>query len=896
MKHAAYGLLAALLAQGAYGAIPTTAEGWYKPTNGFKTTYRSAEVSFIDQDGLWSDFSVSVDADGKIVYDESAYDDLGVAKPAFEAMIKALQAQSIALQNTERIETIGKNLYDLTSKTGIEITNPDTGRKFTIKFSSGTIAQSVDKPSGNISATSDMKDPADLKTLNWDDSDPSKLQLYGAKTATSSTADWWDDYGFFVPFLKGNGALGWKRYGGWYSGVFDTMNDNGRTMLTLAGWTGGKECDKTDLKSIMTEESGDNRANHYVLTRYGTGSSAVFHYMPFGGRLDAGCEADSYSIKTNDSGKLTLTGFDEAKPENASDGATIPFVDATSNDLQWAGIENFFSDSVFRKSSTTGKMLLNGTSEEGKVKVLTMTGTGGDDQHVSALTFDARSVDGANGVVQVHGFDTAPSPFGSGVNFTDALTNTSVSIANMSVPLRVPATSGTGYEVKYAPLAKITGIPAAPVDDITIELNETDPLNPYLQLHGAAGDGITLEEGDVYMIGSDGKGKFGKQNGADGDDSEVSASGENSLESYTNSDGERFFRIKGWNVNREGTPHLLGWEANEMRYFEADGGGGVETKTTGAGAEVQLSGHYDAANGAMPYKVNDGNGLGWLAGVDDRVPLLHNNGAPTTMAIGGSLDKANVSAVPTLNVSGFTAGGNCSAKLNKMLSDPSDSSNRSAHQFMARYSSGGGTPSVHWVGIDDVVGGGSPVDGVTITTNTTQGAVTQGLMSLYGWSGAENDTYLSKNEGGSLEWRRVNPMPGVDDTTIATNTSNQLVIKGFATAQNNTIPWKDEEGNFTWGGFSSATNIILAGAGINITDNGGGAITISAQSFDSGGTSGQTIVLSVVTDVRYDETTHKFQKKTCTITFKGSVGTESAWTDVFEAVSHKSEHEDAGGN
>ena len=479
-------------------------------------------------------------------------------------------------------------------------------------------------------------------------------------------------------------------------------------------------------------------------------------------------------------------------------------------------------------------MLLNGTSESDKVKVLTMTGNGDpDDQHVSALAFDGRSVDASSGVVQVSNFDTAPSPFAAGETFTDALTNMNISVANMSVPLRVPVQSG-GYEVRYAPLAKITGIPAAPVDDITIELNETDPLNPYLQLHGAAGEGITLETGDVYMIGSDGKGKFGKF-GADGDDSEVSASGENSLESYTNSDGERFFRIKGWDVNREGTPHLLGWEANEMRYFEADGGGGVETKTTGAGAEVQLSGHYDAANGAMPYKVNDGNGLGWLAGVDDRVPLLHSNSAPTTMALGGSLDKANVSAVPTLNVSGFTSGGNCSTSLNKMLSDPSDSSNRSAHQFMARYSSGGGTPTVHWVGIDGLIesGAGSPVDDASITTNTANGAVTAGTASIYGFSNASSGDFATKGSGNNIQWKS-----------------------------------------------------IVGGLGIKITESG----NTKTISLDYDDTAGEYSVLSFVSDVVWDGSSKqlKIQKTTCLARVL-SVSTESTEV-VFTASSHAAEH------
>ena len=500
---------------------------------------------------------------------------------------------------------------------------------------------------------------------------------------------------------------------------------------------------------------------------------------------------DGVSIETNDMGLVGLVGFDDAvaSVESASDGAVLPFVDASSSELQWAGIMDFFADSVFRQSSETGKILLNGTSEEGKVKVLAMTGNGGDDQHVSALTFDARSVDGSAGIVQVHAFDTAPSPFTGGATFTDALTNMSISVANMSVPLRVPAASG-GYEMAYAPLAKITGIPAAPVDDITIELNETDPLNPYLQLHGAAGEGIELETGDLYMIGSDGKGRFGKF-GADGDDSEAE-SGFNSLESYTNTDGERFFRIKDWDTAYE-TPHVLGKDGS-LKYYEVNGGGGVETYSSGAGDQLQLSGYDTAANGALPYKVNDGNGISWLAGVDDRVPLLHNSGAPTTMAIGGSLDKANVSAVPTLNVNGFTAGGNCTAKLNKMLSDPSESSNRSAHQFMARYSSGGSTPTVHWVSIDDVIGGGgSPVDDTSITTNTSHGASSDGVASIFGFSTASAGDIPHKTDDGKIEWKPV----ASGGALIVEGTSGSTVTSATCTNKLSFVSASDSNVKFT---------------------------------------------------------------------------------------------------
>lgn len=587
-------------------------------------------------------------------------------------------------------------------------------------------------------------------------------------------ADGWAfrDKDYFIPCSIGkSGTLGWLKWNGFDAGCLSAGDDvkggSNDKPLRLYGWTTADNCSES-IQNLLTNETATvDRSRHKILTRYDDGNGATIHWMKFdesviGGGIEQ--VADDRSIvytQDEDSSqegpkKFRLKGFDTAKPESASDGAVLPFVDATSDDLKWAGIETFFADSVFRKSETTGKILLNGTSEEGKVKVLAMTGNGGDDQTISALTFDNSSIDGnpaVGGVVQLHGFDVAPSPYASGdVSFADVLTNTTTQITGMSVPVRVP--SANGATVAYVPMGKIAGIPAAAVDNKTIEVNESDPQNKFLQLHGAAGEGITLEEGDVYQIGSDGKGKFAKL-GADADDEEVVTAENASVESYIGNDGGKYFRLRGWMDNREGEPHVLGWNQHKLEYWETRGDGGIEVYESSAGNSLQLTGHNDAAEGAIPYARKDGNGLGWLQGVDGRVPLLHKEGAPTSMAIGSSLDKANVSAVPTLNVANFASGGNCSAKLNKMLSDPSDSSNRSAHQFMARYSNGG-EPSVHWVGIDDIIaGGGAPVDDASITTNTAHGAVTSGNASIYGFADAPYGTtpiVASVNGQKSLRW------------------------------------------------------------------------------------------------------------------------------------------------
>ena len=165
--------------------------------------------------------------------------------------------------------------------------------------------------------------------------------------------------------------------------------------------------------------------------------------------------------------------------------------------------------------------------------------------------------------------------------------------------------------------------------------------------------------------------------------------------------------------------------------------------------------------------------------------------------------------------------------------------------------------------------------------------LTDGIASLNGFAIAEPDMVPFKDSSGNLAWREHSPV-AVDRVSVTTNQSREITLNGFADAAVGSVPQKTGKG-LEWLESASATNILLAGAGINITDNGGGAITISAQAMTQ--ESGGEVTVSVVTDARYDPATHKFQVKRRQLVFTGSLGTESAWTDVFETVSHQSEHE-----
>ncbi|MBQ8125248.1 MAG: hypothetical protein IJ173_05085 [Kiritimatiellae bacterium] len=794
MKYAAYGLLAAFLALGVYGAIPTTAEGWYTPSGGFSRQSGSGTVWYLDDEGNERSVSVSVDGQGKVTGGMESIADTTL-KTSYEALVKACANEAWNALQDEAIATIGKNLHNLGLADGIDIVGTDPNgneHRYTMRFTPGSgIRDSLDDGS-----RPELTDPtagwnmADEKTLHWRTNN--KMELMGADTATSSTDEWWNDYGFFVPFLKGTGALGWKKYGGWYDGVFGTMTSDGRTMLTLAGWTGGHEC-STDMNSILTEENGDNRANHYVLTRYGTGSDAVFHYVPFGDRLETGGGApvDGVSITTN-----------------TTDGAT------TQGDASLYGWADADAESIPQK----GDGRLKWTDPADMVDGISI---GMTDAEGGGKVWEVKDA-------HVYAGQHAKHYFGTG--------------NDKSAPLG-------WHELPNATTNRVEG------DEVTIS---SDPNVP----------GAQPEEG-LKRLG-----------------------------------------LRGWNYGWAGDPLFLVNQGGVMGYIPLPAITNLAACACTNKWNALLGWIQDGElNGEDGIAFSDSNldqylygTLGYIYSTTADNLYFDNDGeqiqasftAPENWADGNSVE---LTESGQYQIKGFADAGACGASVSAMLSDPTGS-DATTHLMLAKKTD---TGELHYVPMGrGVAGGGEHADGVTITTNDTQGAATQGLMSLYGWSSAQ-DGKVPMKKNNALVWEDAGTPP--DDVTLAVTTegsgaqqTKKLSIKGFSAAKNNSIPWKNDEGEFVWGGSSTVTNRILAGAGINITDNGGGAVTISAQSFDSGGSGGQTIVLSVITDIRYNEETHKFQCKRRTITFKGSVSDApqegEEWEDVFEAVSHKSEHEE----
>lgn len=769
VKKAAYGLLAAFLAAGVYGAIPTTAEGWYEPEGGFTAQSGTGTIyyGYDAKTHQWQTTTVTVDGQGKIEGGDIDFGRDYDLMTAYQALTKALYNEAYNAVQDEAIQTIGKNLHALTSKDGIHIRNENTGQEFTIKFV-GSIASAVSGSTGDISATSDAEDPTDKKSIDWTGN--GKLELKGWAEQDASGSFWDSSPGpVGVPVRTGYGGAA-MAYRNWY-GVdgLSLAPESSTHKLELNGWYDAPATMTPLAEAIAKEHKGTFDSYDLVVRN----SSKGLNYVSLGTLDIGGAPVDGSSITTNaedgasSSGVASLYGWADAAaedfPRRGSDGH-----------LEWKSPGDLVDGSSIAWAEVDG-------GKKFEVK----------DAHVYA------------GQHSRHYFGTSNDK-----------------------------TASLGWhELPNVTTNRVEG------DNITIA-STVDEQDPGLKLLGLKGWNKGWGGDPLFVVNAGG------------------SVGYIPLPALTNlvacACTQKWERVAEWIGDGEIGDDGLAFDTDSLDQYLYGSLGYIYSTTPD-------NLHFD----------NDGEGI--EASFD----------APVNWADGDSVEAVD----GAYQVKGWADASACAANVSAMLSSP-DGSDATTHLFLAKKTD---TGALHYVSIGDGVKAGADVDDTTITTNTAHGATTSGSASLYGWSSAANDTYLSKNESGALEWRKVDVMPGVDDTTIATNTSNQLVIKGFATAANNSIPWKNGSGEFVWGGASTVTNKVLAGAGINITDNGGGAITISAQSYSLSGETVQT--LTVVTDVRYDETSHKFQKKTRQLSFRGSLGTESGWTDVFEAVSHKSEHE-----
>lgn len=156
-----------------------------------------------------------------------------------------------------------------------------------------------------------------------------------------------------------------------------------------------------------------------------------------------------------------------------------------------------------------------------------------------------------------------------------------------------------------------------------------------------------------------------------------------------------------------------------------------------------------------------------------------------------------------------------------------------------------------------VVGGsGASVDNVSITTNTTYGAVTKGNASVYGFSTAGQGSVPYKTAEGRVGW-----------VTNSVDGGGLLMLKT---------------------GNAPSTVDIIAGYGMKVTKQSG-AIQISST-LDTPDSAGAFSSITYISNIEYDTETHSLKVTKTTVSAKILNDGTSQEQTVFIATPHSAEH------
>lgn len=342
MKYAAYGLVAAFLALGTYGAVPTGATGWYTPSGGFTKQSGSGTVWYLDDDGNEQTATVSVDNNGRIFGNTLSFDDVAL-KTAYEALVKACGNSAWNDEQDEAIETIGRNLDEMVNG-GLFVDYVDTDGK--------TAAVSVQyKGTGKNAAK-----PSATPTRSLD----------AGKVKVDQTSIWKAQDGTLsLVWPKGSGLHaatpdGWRRFtpGGGEGSVppdgvsLGTVEDGGATNLQVMGFAAQATCG-ANLHDLLAEGTDTDALNHEVLCRVTESGGRALHYLPLGESRFAEPDGETVEAHAPDGGKRTL----RVKPGEAG---RYMRTNAGGDGVEWAS-------AVSEVEAEAGGAVKAETDENGKV-------------------------------------------------------------------------------------------------------------------------------------------------------------------------------------------------------------------------------------------------------------------------------------------------------------------------------------------------------------------------------------------------------------------------------------------------------------------------------------------------------------------------------------------------
>ena len=305
-----------------FAAIPTTAEGWYTPTDGFAKCSGKANFRYSSGKSLESGW-VTTDGNGNLDY--SAMDDhwgtAVIPKTLQQAIYKIALNNELSQKNEKRIETLGKNLNELLGISQISVSGTSPGGTAYTQTSSfsGGLANAINGGTLYLSNSRQDANIADEKTTTW--TKGNKIALVNADQARSTMGNMTDYSDYALAFLGDNGRLGWAGFGGFDNRIFAGSKSRGTTFkeVTFYNWDAPDTTASADshlsVSGQLSLPDGED-SGYRVLVRSKDGIGIV--YFPFG-NLAGGAACDDVSVTTNaangavEAGKASVYGFAKAK-------------------------------------------------------------------------------------------------------------------------------------------------------------------------------------------------------------------------------------------------------------------------------------------------------------------------------------------------------------------------------------------------------------------------------------------------------------------------------------------------------------------------------------------------------------------------------------------------------
>lgn len=561
-------------------------------------------------------------------------------------------------------------------------------------------------------------------------------------------------------------------------------------------------------KTLGDALSGDRDAQaliggHEVLAR--SGPNGKLGYIKIGKVDGAGVAVDGSTISSNAQGRLEIKGWASEGAGKSDKAWVIPYARGAQGGVNWGNFGGFFSTGAFAfddevnegllyprgwRGDETGpslSSLLADPDAEGRDShyVLARSGTGDGavlaylpigDVMKGGMGVDGKSIvtnETADGSASVAGAATAaqgwiPRSDGSGgLSWDFAPPTVSWDGSTDTLTIATPGEDGRVDEVRM-PRVSIEEEGTEDATEYTVtwrDLNEAESTETVISVPKRAevapdGESVVTNGGRVAVRGwaANKATKYAVPH-AGGDALAWRGFGDFfDPSTFDWAEGTGRVAPKGYGAG-VGNFHYFGTGANgnvgwwglpNVTTNAVDGDEVTITSTTvGNVKTLGLKGWDPDYGGGFPlFLVNDHGALGYY---------------PLPEPVTNEWDGASIASNDTgrIEIKGFATGTpRCDANLYSMLTNTATAyPEKAKHMLLSRYKDGSADPVLHWIPFPDGAmetggreAGGAEADGVTIVTNTAQGAATQGRASIAGYSTASNGTVLTRTADG-VEWR-----------------------------------------------------------------------------------------------------------------------------------------------